>query len=809
MSIHQLRRTTVENAAVGERRVDTNALWESRPIRAGEGLGWNRNNSALRLHKEPSPAATASDPPASGRVSHLPPDRRFRACKNSKGRWISGTVVLCAIMTVAGLADEVPFRRHTINSQSEFSAAAAIDVNQDGRLDIVSGGFWYEAPTWKRRYLRDVQQIRGRFDDYSNLPLDVNRDGLIDLVSVNYRSRSLYWVENSGKSLMPWNRHVIDTPGASETGRLADVDGDGLPDILPNGTKFAAWYRLEYSADAQSPNPFRWVRHDLPKEAAGHGIGFGDIDGDGQGDLVTANGWLRAPNNPRTERWIWQPEFQLHRDCSIPILVHDWDADGDVDVVWGRGHDVGIYWLEQSEDNGRRTWIWHAIDTSWSEAHSLMLADIDGDGRQDFVAGKRFMGHDGKDPGEYDPLVVYWYRFDSDRRVWDRQLISWGGICGMDLDPKCVDLDQDGDLDILAPARCGLSYLENLGQDQDAAGKATNVPPTSPEYQRHDELLVYQGDRDALQPIETRLQWGVRRSHILLGMQQAMGQLPGPSRRVPLDLQVHETTEADGYVRKRISYLAEPGDRVPAFLLIPNSVTQRAPAMLCLHPTSPLGKSQICGLGGKPSRFYAHELAQRGFVCLAPDYPSFGEYAYDFRAADDSYDSGSMKAIWNNIRAIDLLESLPDVDRQRIGCIGHSLGGHNALFTAAFDQRIRRVVTSCGFTAFEDYYGGDLTGWTSDRYMPRIKSTYGSDPARMPFDFHEVIAAIAPRPLFVSAPLEDSNFEVSGVKKVEQSARQVYELCGAESALRFEYPDAKHDFPSDVRQTVYRWLEGK
>ncbi|MCH5374233.1 MAG: alpha/beta fold hydrolase [Planctomycetes bacterium] len=322
----------------------------------------------------------------------------------------------------------------------------------------------------------------------------------------------------------------------------------------------------------------------------------------------------------------------------------------------------------------------------------------------------------------------------------------------------------------------------------------------------HRDLSVYADDAGVLRPITTPWHWGIRRAQILDGMQSVMGSLPTSERRVPLDVEILEEQDAGKYIRRKITYAAEPGDRVPAYLLIPKQRKGRAPAMLCLHPTSPLGKAQVCGLGGKPSRFYAHELAERGYVCLAPDYPSFGEYAYDFRAARH-HASGTIKGIWNHIRAVDLLESLPQVNPDRIGCIGHSLGGHNALFVAAFDQRIRAVVTSCGCTAFADYYGGDPTGWTSDRYMPRIRDVYGSDPQRIPFDFYEVLAAIAPRPVYVNAPLHDSNFDVEGVRKVVTRAREVYKLRGASDNLQVVYPDAEHDFPNAVRESVYVWLD--
>jgi dienelactone hydrolase len=282
--------------------------------------------------------------------------------------------------------------------------------------------------------------------------------------------------------------------------------------------------------------------------------------------------------------------------------------------------------------------------------------------------------------------------------------------------------------------------------------------------------------------------------------------LPGPERRTALEVQVSEETNAEKYIRRKITYLAEPGDRVPAYLYLPKDQKKPAAAMLCLHPTGALGKGIVAGLADKPNRAYARELAERGFVCLAPDYPSFGDYPYDFNLPG-RLPSGSIKAVWNNVRAIDLLETLPEVDRDRIGCIGHSLGGHNALFTAVFDQRLRAVVSSCGFTPFHHYYGGKLAGWTSPRYMPLISSEYANDSSRVPFDFYEVVAALAPRPFFTNSPLHDSNFDVAGVKKVMEAAGQVYALYDARERLVVKYPDDGHDFPNVEREQAYQWLK--
>jgi dienelactone hydrolase len=289
-------------------------------------------------------------------------------------------------------------------------------------------------------------------------------------------------------------------------------------------------------------------------------------------------------------------------------------------------------------------------------------------------------------------------------------------------------------------------------------------------------------------------------------MQRVMGPLPDASHKVPLDVQVSEETKTDHYLRKKLTFAVEKGDRVPAYLLVPLERRGKLPAVLCLHETNGnVGKAGPAGLGGKPNLHYAAELAERGYVTLAPDYPSFGEYPYDF--GKGGWQSGSLKAVWNNMRAIDLLQSLPEVDPERLGCIGHSLGGHNTMFTAAFDPRIKALVSSCGFTSFPKYYGGKLKGWTSDRYMPLIASRYDSDPAKVPFDFPEIVASFAPRAFFTNSPLHDDNFEVSGVRDCLAAAQPVYEALGAKDRLAAIYPDCKHDFPPEARKAAYEWLD--
>jgi dienelactone hydrolase len=286
-----------------------------------------------------------------------------------------------------------------------------------------------------------------------------------------------------------------------------------------------------------------------------------------------------------------------------------------------------------------------------------------------------------------------------------------------------------------------------------------------------------------------------------------MGPLPKPDEPVPLEVQELETDVEGKLLRKKISYHTDSQDRrVQAYLLMPVDLKERRPAVLCLHSTTPLGKAEPAGQGPRTTRHYARQLAERGYITLSPDYPSFGDYQYDFPAAD-GYISGSMKAIYDNTRAIDVLDSLPLVDKERIGCVGHSLGGHNSIFTAVFEPRIKAVVSNCGFTRFHKYYGGKLAGWTSARYMPLIATKYQNNPDLVPFDFPELLAALAPRPMLAIAPTRDDNFEVSGVKDCITSATPIYKLLNAEENLQAMYPEAAHDFPDASREAAYRFFD--
>ena len=328
-------------------------------------------------------------------------------------------------------------------------------------------------------------------------------------------------------------------------------------------------------------------------------------------------------------------------------------------------------------------------------------------------------------------------------------------------------------------------------------------------------LLQYRDQNGAVQRVETPADWRERRAAILRSMQEVMGELPGKERRVDLDVQVEEETDAGSYVRRLITYQSEPGSRTPAYLCIPKEVLagkRRAPAVLCLHPTdNTVGHKVVLGLGGRAGRQYAAELSERGYVTLSPAYPHLANYWPNLGGL--GYVSGTMKAIWDNSRGLDLLASLNFVDTTNgFGAIGHSLGGHNAIYTAVFDERITVLVSSCGFDSYRDYRDGAERywyfgqGWCQIRYMPRL-SNYRGTLDEIPFDFPELLGALAPRPFFVNAPLHDDNFQWRSVDRCAAAARPIYELLGGAGNLIIKHPDCDHNFPGQLREAAYKTID--
>jgi len=346
------------------------------------------------------------------------------------------------------------------NHRSE--ACNVADFNGDGKLDICAGPFLYLAPDWKPIKFREVssdvkEDGKGYADDFCNLVMDVNRDGKPDILSAGWFSKTSFWFENTlGKEGL-WPVHTIEKLGNHETGLMMDITGDGKEEEFLPVAREAVWY--ERTETTKGIPEFK--KYLITNKPMMLGLGTGDVNGDGRPDVIYPTAWFEAPEDPWTGTWIEHPIAlggpSNTVDHTANILVFDINKDGLNDIITSTAHKHGIWWYEQKRNaDGSRTWSQHTIDDTWSQAHYLLLADIDNDGTSELITGKRFMAHNGKDPDEYGVPCVYYYTFKPGAApVFRKHVISYDEGIGAGLSILAVDIDNDGDLDLVTTGKWG------------------------------------------------------------------------------------------------------------------------------------------------------------------------------------------------------------------------------------------------------------------------------------------------------------------------------------------------------------------
>lgn len=375
-----------------------------------------------------------------------------------------------------------------------FSECASVaDFDGDGDLDIAAGRNWYEAPDWiKHDNFRDGAKTNGpETDNNSEFAMDVNFDGRPDIVASGWMfMRGVFWYQNPGDKNVKWSGRRIHSmdPGGDGVVRSmegvihGDIDGDGDQDLLCNHWSLVPGQAMTWLEHIDKEPWF--VEHRLGTDGEKHGNGLGDIDGDGHVDIVTPVGWWQAPEHPAQDAWTFHADYQFqsggrYTSASHPMLVHDINNDSKNDIIVGAAHTYGLSVLIQKVDaQGNRSFDQVDVETDYGQFHTMALGDLDGDGHDDLVTGKRLFAHHGRDVSCYEPLFAFWYSIHDGQ--FKRHILAFNHlpklmddvtsrnpapnfVPAVGMKVNIADIDADGANDIVISGKGGLYVFYRRG----------------------------------------------------------------------------------------------------------------------------------------------------------------------------------------------------------------------------------------------------------------------------------------------------------------------------------------------------------
>ncbi|KAA5540925.1 c-type cytochrome [Roseiconus nitratireducens] len=376
---------------------------------------------------------------------------------------------------------ESRFERLVLSEAFHSEGADAADLDGDGFTDIVSGPYWYRGPEFRTRSAyAPVKEysIKGYSDHFFSFTDDFNGDGHVDILSVPIPGGSGVWYENPGPedARSPWKHHLALKSVDNESPTFVDLTGDGFKELvcIHQGSY---GYASPDRSDASAPWQFTPVTDNRGYGRFTHGLGVGDVNGDGKQDLLEKDGWWEQ--GERADALFQFHPVAFAESGGSQLYAYDFDGDGDNDVLSVQNaHGYGLCWFERRGDDDDFAFVRHTIlgaspsDNPYglaiSQMHAVALADIDGDGVKDIVTGKRFWAHGGNDPGATELPVLYWLRTARTRLGVDFQPHLIDPRVGVGTQLTTTDVDGNGHPDIVVGNKLGTFLLLNRGTEEPA-----------------------------------------------------------------------------------------------------------------------------------------------------------------------------------------------------------------------------------------------------------------------------------------------------------------------------------------------------